>query len=211
MITQEQIDKAAAEVEAAEVALDAAEDAHARVGSKAAGAELQRARGRSHNARDGLRRMTTQFATEQAGRRARGVAEAAFAAEAPAVASRLDECRGVAVRALADAQDAVERLLAVVSEYDATVRATAEDLRRRGLTADGDEQLGGVRTGRARIDGREWVPVDPASVLGELVHRVMRTRDPRNPLATLTAHGVGGMAAAASRHELFDAAGAGVR
>jgi len=198
-------DLAAAEVEvtAAEAALDAAEEHHSVIGSESAGADVQLARGRAHNARDALRRLRTQWATEQQARARREVAEAAFAAEEPVMAARLVKARDEAAEAVAEAQRAVGRLLDSVGAYDATVMAAAHDLRARGLKADGAEPVGATNAGGVKAGGELWQPVGATDLLAAVMAAAVGERDQRHPLAGLRWQHSGTVAAVAARVELL--------
>jgi hypothetical protein len=202
MITQEQIDEAAAAVEAAELVLDRAEAHHATAGSETAVAELRAAKADSHAARDKVRQLRTRHAAEQAASRARATAEGEFPArERKAVTRRLTAAKDVAADAVARAEQVAAEMLAAVAAYDAAVRETAAELKCRGLSADGGLD-GGAASGVVHLDGETWRPADPSSLLAAIASSAVAARDPHHPFGQQRWRHLGGAAAVAGRDAL---------
>jgi hypothetical protein len=204
VITQEQIDKAEAAVEAAELALDRAEVHHATAGSERAVTELRAARAYAHTARDRLRALRARRAAEQARQARRTAAEDGFPDKArKALARRLAAERDAAVAAIVAAEEASAELLEKVAAYSATVREAAGELRGRGLDASDGQGFGGTVDGSVRLDGEVWRPTEPGSLLAAVASSAVRARDTRHPFAASQWQHLGGLPAKAARDELL--------
>lgn len=207
MVTEQEIAEAETAVEAAEVKLDQAEDFHASAGSERAVSELRIARAGAHAARDRLRQLRTRYAAEQAASRAREAAEKAFPVkERAALAKRLAKSRDEAVAAVAAAEAAVAVLLEKVAAYDGAVREAAGDLRSRGLSSDGGQDLGGTAGGVVHVGGEVWRPADAGALLAAVASSAVAEREPRHPLAAQRWRRVGGAAVVAGQDALLRAA-----
>ena len=203
-ITEEQIAQADAEAAAAEQVRADAETAYT---SGPARADLYRALGDTAMAATHAAARARQLRAEQAEQvtrlKEREAAERAAVKELAGTAKKLTTSRDAAVQAVTDAEKAVARAMAVLTEHDQLVRQAAGDLRARGLRLDDGEQIGGAMDGSLHLNGEVWQPVDGASLLASVLRSIVAAVSPRHPLGRIVQSAYGGAGAARGRDALL--------
>ncbi|MQY04131.1 hypothetical protein [Actinomadura macrotermitis] len=179
MITCEDIERAAGELQAANSAAEALGPLHRFMpptdAQAAAQREVEAAAGR-------LEALTARRDAEQAEVAERGRREKAAGKYLTAAAAELEASRRKVAAAAADAQQALVALLSAGAEYDAAVCHHAADLVARGLPLDdevGAEYETGGGRGKVRIRGKWTLGVDPSVVVLWVLSRVAHAQLPR--------------------------------
>lgn len=204
MITEQDIEKAVAEVEQAEVKLDVAEQYHAQAGGEKAVMELRAARADAYGARDRLRSLRSRWAAERAAEARRAEAEKNFPQKRrEALTRRLADARDEAAHAVAALDKAAAAALAAVAAYGQAVREVSGELVGGGLRAGDGGEDGGSVDGSVRLGDEQWRGAEPASVVAAVMQSVVASYDGRHPLAQLRWGQLGGLVETQARAELL--------
>lgn len=199
-VTEQDVEKVDAEVEAAREALKEAERAYAtHRASPDSYVKHQDALQRLDHAEARARLLRGDWAEQQAVRDLRAAEGEAAVVEMAGDVEALAASRTAAVSAVVEARTAMGRALEALAEHDRLVRAAGEKLMARGLRSLDGEPTGVNLDGSARIGGVLWPLVDGAGVVGHCLAEALAPLHPRHPLARPVSASYGGLSAAQGR------------
>ncbi|MFF3326099.1 hypothetical protein [Streptomyces sp. NPDC002889] len=183
LLTEQAVTEAEEAARLAEEERLAAQRAYARHSASPSNySELNRAADAAQQAADRARALRAVFDEQQAEREQRAALLRDTTQKLAPVSKRLANSRDAAVQALAEAQQAMARALAVVVDHDQLVRDTAAGLKGGGWRLADGESTGCDIGGALHLAGERWCPVDGPSLLASVLGAQVAAMGSRHPL-----------------------------